>query len=88
MLLNPVRATAVAYLVPKLALDRFLDQGTIDRSYNGQPEIDASVVPWFKPFAGTLDNPIVEKLGLHYSAEGYNDEYIEAYNQVWNFIAI
>ena len=53
MLLNPVRMSVMAYLVPKLALERFADMGTIDRSYNGQQEIDGSVIPWFRPLPGS-----------------------------------
>jgi len=90
MIINPVRATAAAYFVPKLALDRFPDMGAIDRSWNGEPEIDASVIPWFKPLTGnpSTDWPILETLGLHGSAvDTPNDEYVEAYNQVWNYIA-
>jgi len=96
MLLNPVRVSAMAYLVPKLAFERFQDMGTIDRSYNGQPEVDASVVPWFRtgvynepPPGQTPDPGIYKTLGLH-AADGstINLDYAEAYNAVWNYIAL
>jgi len=96
MLLNPVRVSAFAYLVPKLAFERFADMGTIDRSYNGQPEVDASVVPWFdnftynEPPAGQTPDPgIFKTLGLHAPDQAViNSDYVEAYNAVWNYIAL
>lgn len=90
MLINPVRATAVAYLVPKLAFERFQDLGTLNRSYNGQQEIDGSTVPWFDAFETTGVDPedVWAKLGLHVPADNIiNTDYIEAYNAVWNYIA-
>ena len=96
LLLNPVRISAMAYLVPKLAFERFADMGTIDRSYNGQAEVDASVVPWFQNFTynapppgQTPDPGILKTLGLH-APDGatINSDYVEAYNAVWNYIAL
>lgn len=89
MLLNPVRVSAAAYLVPKLALNRFQDMGTIDRSYAGEPEVNGSVVPWFQPAAGALlTSQIAVAAGLHFQpGKEYNDDYFQAYNAVWNFIA-
>jgi len=95
MLLNPVRVSVMAYLVPKLAFERFKDMGSIDRSYNGQPEIDASVIPWFETFTynepppgQTPDPGVLKTLGLH-APDGatINTDYIEAYNTLWNYIA-
>ena len=84
MLLNPVRVTAAAYLVPKLALERFTDMGALDRSYNGQQEIDGSVIPWFEEqLVFTTD--FYKKLGIH-STFG-NDDYLQSYNAVWNYVA-
>jgi len=96
MLLNPVRVSAMAYLVPKSAFERFPDMGTIERSYNGQPEIDASVVPWFDNFTynapppgQTPDPGIFKTLGLHAPDQAtINSDYVEAYNAVWNYIAL
>jgi hypothetical protein len=92
MLLNPVRVAAAAYFVPKLALDRFQDMGTIDRSYNGQVEQDGTtVVPWFQNWS--LSPPyknieILVALGLHVNGvDSYNTDYVESYNAVWNHIA-
>ena len=95
MLINPVRITAHAVFVPKLALDRFKDMGTIDRSYNGIQEIDGSVVPWFEtgaytqpPPGQTPDPGIYKTLGLHCPDGGtINLDYVQAYNQVWNHLA-
>jgi len=84
MLLNPVRVTAAAYLVPKMALERFPDMGAIDRSYNGQEEIDGSVIPWFESQA-LFTSDFYTQLGLH-STFG-NDDYLQSYNAVWNYVA-
>jgi len=87
MLLNPVRVNVGAALVPKLAFDRFADMGTINRSYNGQTEIDGSVTPWFDPYANKAAD-IFTTLGLHFGTDDLiNSDYIEAYNQLWNFLA-
>ena len=88
MILNPIRASAMAYFVPKLAQERFMDMGAIDRSYNGIAEADGQVVPWFETMTYAADNEIFSKLGLH-AVEGsdVNTDYVEAYNAVWNYIA-
>ena len=88
MLLNPVRISVGAYLVPRLAFDRFQDMGTIDRSYNGQPESDGTTyVNWFETH-DPANTPIYDTLGIHFNAaETYNTDYLEAYNAVWNYIA-
>ncbi|AXL15635.1 major capsid protein [Microviridae sp.] len=90
MLLNPVRVSAMAYLVPKLALDRFKDMGTIDRSYASEPEIDGSVVPWFETAVASDDiHEIHRTLGLHVpGGQTYNTDYVESFNAVWNYIAL
>lgn len=84
MLLNPVRVTARAFFVPKLAFDRFADMGTIDRSFNEQPEIDGTTVDWFADETDTTKE-FYKVLGLHGSY--HNTDYLEAYNQIWNHIA-
>ena len=96
MLLNPVRASASAWLVPKMALDRFAGYDSINRSYNEQPEMDDSVIPWFEMTDFYEDEPgpsdppkaIYEKLGVHAPVDGQvNTDYVESYNAVWNHIA-
>lgn len=87
MLLNPVRVSAMAFFVPKLALDRFQDMGQIDRSYNKLEEKDGSVIPWFEP-AVSKTNDLFTTLGLHTNAnDEVNSDYIESYNAIWNYIA-
>ena len=91
MLLNPVRVSVAAYLVPKLAFERFKDMGSINRSYNGQPEVDGQVIPWFQPLPAhdsASPTELIKTLGLHVrNGVAYNSDYIEAYNAVWNYIA-
>jgi len=87
MLLNPVRVNVGAALVPKLAFERFHDMGTINRAYNGQQEIDGSVVPWFESYLNKTAK-IFQTLGLHFDQSDWvNSDYIEAYNVLWNFLA-
>ena len=91
MLLNPVRISAAAYLVPRLAFERFTDMGNIDRSYNGIAEKDAAVTPWFQtqtgPAQGAMDE-VHKTLGVHMRQnEEYNTDYLEAYNAIVNYIA-
>ncbi|AXL15500.1 major capsid protein [Microviridae sp.] len=88
MILNPVRATAMAYFVPKLALPRFSDMGMIDRSYNEIPEKDGAVVPWFEEMEFDNSELFWKRVGLH-APDGamVNTDYVESYNAVWNFIA-
>ena len=91
MLLKPVRASASAWLVPKMAFDRFSGYDSINRSYNSQPEIDDSIIPWFNKVAfddGTTIAELYQKMGLHAPlTSNVNSDYVEAYNAVWNHIA-
>lgn len=90
MLLNPVRISVMAYFIPKLAFDRFQDMGTIDRSYNGQQELDGSVVEWFRTSThGNIANTeFYSTLGLHQgTGQDVNTDYLEAYNILWNYLA-
>ena len=87
MLLNAVRATASAWLVPKMAFERYSGYDSINRSYNGQPEIDDLIIPWFQPW-DPAGKAIIEKMGLHFpDGSMANSDYVEAYNAVWNHIA-
>lgn len=88
MLMNAVTVRAYAYLVPKLALERFQDMGSINRSYMSEPEVNDQVIPWFKQHAYDVANPIYKTMGLHATqGEMVNDEYLEAYNVIWNYRA-
>ena len=92
MLLNPVRVSVMAYLVPKLAFERFPDMGAIDRSYNGQTEVDGSLIPWFETTESFNNAPIYTTAGLHkpnkpQAGKAFNLDYASAYNVLWNYIA-
>ena len=90
MLLNPVRVSVMAYFIPKLAIGgRYSDMGQIDRSYNGQPEVDGSIIPWFEEETRDITTlEFYKVLGLHKSTGGpINMDYIKAYNTLWNYIA-
>jgi len=88
MILNPVRATGMAYFVPKMALDRYSDMGMIDRSYNGIAEKDGSPIPWFETMSFDQTDLFWQRLGLHApQGANINTDYVESYNAVFNYIA-
>lgn len=91
VLMNAVNARVLTYLVPKTAFDRFDGMDSINRSYQGIPPMEgADVVPWFETMEAPAHgaNPILTKMGLHARpGTTINTEYIEAYNQIWNFRA-
>lgn len=95
MLINPVRVAVHMWFVPKLAFERFLDLGHLNRSYFGKQEVDGSVTPWFQTHEiddGHAQNPetlpFYRMLGAH-STPGrvVNTDYVEAYNAIWNYVA-
>ena len=94
ILMNAVNGRARAYLVPKLAFDRFDGLDTLNRSYEGIPPIDTDpptpVVPWFDTIEAPAHgvNEIFTYAGKHFKpGENINTDYIEAYNVLWNFLA-
>lgn len=88
MILNPIRLSAMAYFVPKMALERFHDMGSIDRSYNGIDEPSGGVIPWFDKISFKNVDEIWKTLGLHaVDGSDINTDYVESYNAVWNYIA-
>jgi hypothetical protein len=94
MLLNPVRIAVHAWFVPKLAFERFMDLGHLNRAWNEQEEVDGSTTPWIQqvPFDGAGGRgttwEIYRALGLHAPAGAMvNADYQEAYNLIWNYIA-
>lgn len=91
ILMNSINVRVMAYLVPKLALDRFDGLDAINRSYEGVAvEGTAAPIPWFETAAAEAPgiNPILTAMGKH-AKQGtlINNEYIECYNQIWNFRA-
>lgn len=90
VLMNGVNVRVLAYLVPRLAFDRFAGMDDINRSYEGVPRVEGeAVIPWFETVAatGTL-SPILVSMGKHAKTGAMiNTDYIEAYNQIWNFRA-
>lgn len=93
VLMNSVNVRVLAYLVPKLAFDRFAGIDDVNRSYEGAaaPASGGTVPPWFEPYTAPADpktNQILWALGKHYKAgTTLNTDYIEAYNQIWNMRA-
>lgn len=91
LLMNSVNVRLMAYLVPKLALERFDGLDSINRSYEGIPDTDGgSVIPWFETVAAAAPgvNKILYHLGKHARlGTMINTEYTEAYNVIWNFRA-
>lgn len=90
MLMNAVHVRAMAYLVPKLAFERYDGLDSLNRSYEGQPAPGGgATVPWFStaPAPATM-NAIHLAMGMHAKAGALiNTDYVEAYNAIWNFRA-
>lgn len=92
VLLNAVNVRVMAYFVPTLALDRFPGMDALNRSYEGEPEIDGGdVVEYFEkvPFGAAGGTPganeIYQAMGLHQKPTvDVNSMYTESYNQIWN----
>lgn len=93
VLMNSVNVRVLAYLVPKLAFDRFDGLDDLNRSYMGAAAgaSGGTVPPWFEAYTAPADaktNQIFWALGKHYKAGSVlNSDYIEAYNQIWNMRA-
>lgn len=91
VLMNAVNARVLTYLVPKTAFERFDGLDAINKSYEGQPNVDGgAVIPWFDTMAAPAHgaNAIFTKMGKHFKpGTTINTEYIEAYNAIWNFRA-
>lgn len=91
VLMNAVNMRVMAYLVPKLALERYDGLDSLNKSYAGQPPMEGQpVVPWFEPMVAPAHgaNEILTYMGKHFKpGDPINSEYIEAYNAIWNFRA-
>ena len=90
ILMNAVHVDLKAYLVPKLAFDRFDGMDAINRSYTGEPypAEGGTVIPWFEtePFGTPDENDLYYYMGMHAPAtQEVNTDYLEAYNQIQNF---
>lgn len=90
ILANSVNVRLMAYLVPKLAFERYDGLDALNKSYEGVPLQDGDpVTPWFEPF--TVPDPfppILAYMGKHAKTGAVvNTDMIEAYNAIWNFRA-
>lgn len=92
VLMNAINVRVMAYLVPKLALDRFGGLDDINRSYEGiaTDGHGGTIPPWFNNYtipAGGVP-AVLKKMGKHARVgQVINDDYIQAYNAIWNFRA-
>lgn len=91
LLMNAVEVRVKAYLVPKLALDRFDGMDQLNRSWEKQETSEGSgvYIPWFDTATVAVEaNDVFNRLGIHARVgETINMEYLEVYNQIWNFRA-
>lgn len=94
LLMNAVSVRVMAYVVPRLAFERF--GGSLDhlnKSYEGLPLVDGgAVTPWFQPYTIPADyrtkDAIMVHLGVHARpGQVGNTDYMEAYNAIWNLRA-
>lgn len=92
ILMNSINVRVMAYFVPKLALERFGGLDDLNRSYEGiaTDGHGGTIPPWFQNYtipAGGVP-AILKKMGKHARvAQVINDDYIQAYNAIWNFRA-
>lgn len=94
VLMNAVNVRLMAYLVPKLALERFDGMDAINKSYEGKPAYEGgAVVPWFETFSLAAGSElgyykVMKSMGKHAKGPALlNTEYLEVYNTIWNFRA-
>lgn len=91
VLMNAVNARVLTYLVPKTAFERFDGIDSINKSYEGIPNVpEGEVIPWFETMVAPAHgaNAILKKMGKHARpGTTINTDYIEAYNTIWNFRA-
>lgn len=92
LLMNSVNCRVLTYFVPRTAFDRFDGMDAINKSYAGLPPAEgADVVPWFETMAAPAThggNAILKAMGKHTRpGTTINTDYIEAYNQIWNYRA-
>lgn len=99
LLLNTVHTVFSAYMVPKLAFDRFKDgngnpsMDSLNRAYLGQEEADGSTIPYVENIPYSSDGTdagvfeFYKAAGMHApSADALvNADYAEAYWQVFEF---
>lgn len=95
VIVNPIRVSVTAYLVPKTALARFEgSMETLNRSYQGETLPGGSASPpWYvqdSAVAGAGDDDlgleIYDKLGVHYkSTTALNTDLVESYNTIVNW---
>lgn len=87
VILNPIRVTVHAHLIPKTALERFNGSlETLNRSYAGELMPDGSAAPpWYVAEAalpqGDTGHEFYDKLGIHYGPIAYpvNNDLLESY---------
>lgn len=90
LLMNAVQVRVMAYLVPKLAFERFDGLDSVNRSYEGVNDAAGNPPqPWFETYPAQADlGPILLSMGCHARLGAtINSEYVEAYNCIWNFRA-
>jgi len=97
VIVNPIKVTCHAWLVPKIALPRFEgSMETLNRSYAGETLPGGGAAPaWFQKEAGPYPqgdkgHEIYDKLGLHYGVlppteTEFNDDLVQSYNTIVNF---
>lgn len=89
VLMNAVNVRVMAYLVPKLAFERYDSMDDINRSYEGVAKGTNPVVPWFETMVvpATIP-PLLVSMGKHVKVgSSINTDVIEAYNAIWNLRA-
>lgn len=88
VLMNAVNVRVMAYLVPRLAFERYDGLDSLNKSWAGLPLIEGeAVTPWVQtiPAKAPGEDKIMYYLGKHArTGQLISTDYHEAYNCVWN----
>lgn len=85
-LLNSVHVSVYAHYVSPMATGRFDGMDHLNRSYQGQPNSDASVTPYIQQIPFKKNDAFWKTLGVHWPENSViNAMPVEAYNAIVNY---
>jgi hypothetical protein len=88
-LFNAVHVQAMAHFVPYLAVERFKDEGMMNRAYQQEPEVEGdpnTIIPFIQTYQFNRNDEFSRTLGQHAKdGQEVNAAYLEAYNLIVNY---
>lgn len=88
VLMNAVNVRVMAYLVPRLAFERYDGLDSLNKSWAGLPLIEGeAVTPWVQTLAAKApgEDKIMYYMGKHArTGQLISTDYHESYNAIWN----